>query len=191
MKIRNKFPVPIALLVSSFTSITASGSDVYDIEGFISAEFGGRPILAGEIGTGLTKTKSYQYFDEENIIVYALTFDVNRRPPAPVSEIPLLLKEYASSQASALASSLLHYRTKNIGNQKVAFYTIKYSMQGLIWKKVSLTSIVDGRNISWSIQTADEHSSLDAETVFDSGYGKLRVCGHSLYSTKLPICDPE
>jgi hypothetical protein len=176
---------------NTITSFSANAGDVYTVEEFLSAEFGGQPFLAGDLGSGKLRVKSYQYFDKENFIVYALGFDAVRSIPPPESEVPLLLKAYANSQASAVGSSLSSYRTETIGHQLVAFYTILYYMKGLTWKKVSMLTMVHGRNISWSVQKRIGYSSIIVESIFNQSYKKLRICGHSLNSYEIPVCDPK
>lgn len=179
-----------SLLFFTLMSPTIYGGDVYTVEGFISADFGGQPFLAGEVGSGRTRVKSYQYFDEENVIVYSLNFDVQRQY-LPESEIPVHLKIEAEADSKLNRSSISNYRTKVIGNQLVAFFTVKYFINGMYWTKVKMVTIVHGRTIRWAVQTADEYSSVQAATIFNQGYQKLRICGLSLYSENIPICDPN
>lgn len=175
---------------NTFKSSLGIASDVYTVEGFLSAEFGGQPFLVGDLGSGRGRVKSYQYYDEENIIVYSLGFGEERQY-LPQSEIPSHLKLSAEAEPELNSAVVSDYRTEVIGNQMVAFYKLHYFINDVYWTKVKMVIIVHGRRIQWAVQTADEYSLVQAATIFDQGYLKLRICGQSLFNGEIPVCDPK
>lgn len=66
------------LLALLFYSNAFAEFSIYTIDGKFEAVFPAKPQFTGELGEGKQKHRSYNYTDENSLIVYTATYQVGR-----------------------------------------------------------------------------------------------------------------
>ncbi len=139
---------------------------IYTIDNKFEAVFPGNPQLAGEIGEGKQEHRSYNYTDEDSLIVYTATYQVGETR-YKLSDVSAALSNYVKGQALVVGGSVKTYSNKMINGNNSAVFFVKYQYQGLPVRKFGVVSYKDGHFYQWAVQDFPSISSLDGESIFN------------------------
>lgn len=140
---------------------------IYTIDGKFDAVFPAKPQFTGEIGEGDQKHRSYNYTDENSLIVYTATYQVGRAVYAK-KDIPEALSNYVKGQALVVGGGVDTYTPKVINGNSSATFVVKYQYQGVPVKKYGVVSYKDGHFYQWAVQDFPSMSKLSGENIFRS-----------------------
>jgi hypothetical protein len=171
-------PKAVACIIMIFASVSLLQGDVYKVQNLFNAYFPSKPEYLGQMGNGTNSTIAYRCVNETSLLSYTLLFTPNRRK-IPENEIFVNLAAYAKGsilgvQDGSISPIKQHY-IKSIPS---VLYTSSYSSSGVRINKFAVTSFVDGRYVTWSVQEYVGASTQDAKTSFEKhlksflfGYG--------------------
>jgi len=138
---------------------------IYTIDEEFEAVFPAKPQFIGEFGKGKLKYRSYNYTDEEGLIVYTATYQVGKNvvPKGGISEA---LSNYVNGQALVVDGSIEAYEKKVINGNDSATFIVGYQYQGVPIRKYGVVSYKGGHYYQWAVQDFPSMSKLSGENIF-------------------------
>jgi hypothetical protein len=148
-----------------FASNALAQISTYTIDGILDASFPSRPKFMGEFGAAVQRTKSYQYLDHENILVYSATLDASdtRFESSQAAEV---LKYFLLGQLNSSKGKLIDASGRSINGIPVIIFHINFIQEGMQGRKFGVVGFKNGGLYSWTLQDVPAISRLDAQAIF-------------------------
>lgn len=154
-------------IIMLFASTNFLLGEVHKINDMFNAYFPSKPEYLGKMGEGENTTIAYRSVDQTSLLSFTLLFTPNQRE-IPKNEIYENLETYAKGSVLGLQDgSILSMKRTKIKSIPSVLYTSSYSSRGIKIKKFAVTSFLDGRYVTWSVQEYIGASTKDAKTSFN------------------------
>lgn len=176
VSLANSFVLPSILLKRKFCRATIAimflmffspeiFAQTYTIENTFQAYFPSKPRLNDSQKQNNFVMKSYEYTDEENLIIFNGTvsiFSIGLKN----SEHKLFLKNGLDGQVKSLGGYNLRMEYVRINNCQAIVYSFNYTGDGHGIKKIGIMALKNETFINWAIQGIDGMSTKNIEDIF-------------------------
>ncbi len=160
-----KIVIVLGLLFIS-VSATAAEIEAFSIEGKYRAAFPEAPNFSAGMGTGNSLHRSYEYTDEENLVIYTATFQVGT-VEFKERDLPKALADHVSGQALSVNGKVGSIDIKIVNENLSAVFSITYAYKGVTIRKFGIVSYNGGHFYQWAVQDFPSLSHLSAEEIFN------------------------
>ncbi len=157
----------ILCITLSFPLTAVAEFRLYTIDNKFDVALPASPVLTGESGSGKNRYKSYNYTDENNIIIYNATYQVGTEH-FNKNEVNDALGYYVQGQMQSVNGRLISKQYKTIDGNKSVTFSISFQLQGVSSRKYSVVSYKNGHFYQWSVQDLPEYSKLTAKNIFNT-----------------------
>ena len=141
----------------------ATAYSTFTIGGLYDAVFPASPSFNGQINHGNLTYKSYEYTDEQNLIFFVATYQVNQRH-FKKSDVRAALKNFVKGQS--IAGEITSLRYQKIGGHEAVIYSMDQPYEGWTIRKYSVSCYKDGRFLTWTVQDIVSLSKQNAKLIF-------------------------
>jgi hypothetical protein len=155
-------------------SHAAQAMENYHLDGRFWAPFPGTPALAGEIEQQGGRTKSYEFIDEEAMIVFNATYTVLPGRFAP-DQVQSALHYYVQGQARVQKGVAKVTKSIELAGSPGVEFVLTYSIQGIEFKKYAIVVYAGACFYSWAVQDIPGHSTISAYDLFRAHVARFRV----------------
>ena len=146
-----------------FTNSAAAYS-IFTIGGLYDAVFPASPSFNGEVDFGNLTYRSYEYTDNQNLIIFVATYQVNQRH-FKKSDVRVALENIVKGQTN-FGLKITSVRYQKIGGHEAVIYSMEQPYEGRTIRKYSVSCYKDGRFLTWTVQDMASVSTLSAKLLF-------------------------
>lgn len=155
-------------------SLVSAEFMLYSLDGVYSAPFPAEPIFNGEIGSGKGKHRSYKYYDNNKMIIYYATYQVNKHK-FNSSVLDEAIKNYVKGISLGTKADLIEFDYFVHNNNKAAKYVLKFSNNDPEALRYGVVIYKDGKFHGWSVTEYVGNSLQSAKNLFDHYQGYIEI----------------